>query len=129
MGSINDFNKKQQDNKILGNGKKPQKSYFKKKKINCPKNRKIAVERAKGKCLDCGSTSGVASHHIMFKSEVGIDDSFENLIPLCFNCHRKAHDGYYINKVFVTAKEYIIYLLERLDLKLYRDKIEERKRA
>ena len=120
----NGNNGEKHNNKILGNGKKPSKNLFKKKKIKEPGNRKRCVEDAKGKCVDCGSKNGVAAHHIIFKGEGG-DDSPDNLIALCFNCHRKAHDGFYLTVntegydkpiLFVTPKQYIIKLLNRVDL-------------
>jgi len=127
VGEMKDVSKNKKNGKILGNGKKPEKNFFKKKKVKEPLNRKKCVEAANGKCRDCGSQENVSAHHIIFKGEQG-DDSPDNLVALCFSCHRKAHDGYYTNLKYVTAKEYIIDLLERIDPQFYREKIEERKR-
>lgn len=114
-------------NKKFIKNKKPCKNYFKKKKVNNPNNRKLCIDNANGRCMDCNSMSEVSAHHIMFRSEVGIDDSPDNLIALCFSCHRKAHDGYYECGTYIPSKMYIVNLLERLNLPLYKNKLEERK--
>jgi len=66
-------------------------NFFKKKKIKSPTNLKKCL-KIDGKCLNCHSTQGMAPHHIIHRS-LGGDDSLNNLICLCFPCHRKEHDG------------------------------------
>jgi len=103
--------------------KAPKPNYFKKKKINNPKNLKLCVKQAP-KCQFCNSKRGLSAHHIIFRSE-GRDDSLENLISLCFDCHRKAHDGYYIKEIYITARNFVIFELERLNDKKYEQTILE----
>lgn len=60
------------------------------------------LERAKGNCEDCGSPAPFRKskdgepylevHHRIFLSEDG-EDTVENALALCPNCHRKAHFG------------------------------------
>jgi len=47
--------------------------------------------RDRDRCRVCRSTLGVQVHHIVYRSRGG-DHSTENLVCLCFNCHRDVHD-------------------------------------
>jgi len=98
---------------------------FKKEKIKNARNKRRTVERDK-MCKSCGRRDQLTAHHIIFVSEGG-DDRFENLITLCFNCHRAAHDGYYYSggidhqrcMLYVTAKDFMLKVLYRINDKLY----------
>ncbi|WP_094603450.1 hypothetical protein SPSIL_015040 [Sporomusa silvacetica DSM 10669] len=48
--------------------------------------------RAIGHCEVCGSSYLLSSRHIKTRGSDG-PDTEDNLICLCFVCHRKAHDG------------------------------------
>jgi hypothetical protein len=50
------------------------------------------LERDNWRCQNCGRTSDLQVHHIGFRSSLG-DDSSENLLTLCFYCHRQLHTG------------------------------------
>ena len=52
-------------------------------------HRKI-LERDGWRCQACGSMSGLEVHHMERRSRRR-DDSEENLITLCSNCHRLIH--------------------------------------
>jgi 5-methylcytosine-specific restriction endonuclease McrA len=41
-------------------------------------------------CQSCGSSVGLEVHHITPRSKLG-DDAPENLITLCWKCHRQIH--------------------------------------
>ncbi len=43
------------------------------------------------RCQFCGSQEYLHAHHIRFRSQGGSDIE-ENLITLCFACHRALHD-------------------------------------
>lgn len=58
-------------------------------------NERVILKSA-NKCCICFRT-GIVSHHIKFKSESGGDD-FENLAPLCPNCHDRAHTSSTLTK-------------------------------
>lgn len=88
------------------------------KKINNPKNRKLCKE-AHPECRYCGSDYNVSVHHILWKSEHGVDDSFSNLLSLCWNCHRNAHDGVYIGNSYISPRNFIIKVIESLNERLY----------
>lgn len=47
------------------------------------------ILRSANKCCICFRT-GIVAHHIIFKEEKG-PDAFDNLAPLCPNCHDEAH--------------------------------------
>ena len=72
---------------------------FKKKPIRL-RGRKLhelymrVYARDKGKCVVCGKgvPVGVPPHHIVYRSRGG-EDVMENLVTLCYNCHRAIHDG------------------------------------
>lgn len=51
---------------------------------------KNVKERDGGRCVDCGSTVGVQSHHIIPVSKGGSNHGF-NLICLCERCHCIRH--------------------------------------
>ena len=74
--------------------------YPKNKRI---KNQKLINDR-KHDCEYCGKKNcWTNKHHIKSKGASG-DDTEDNLIELCGNCHRKVHDG------IITKEE----LLERI---------------
>ena len=50
----------------------------------------LIANRALNKCEYCGKSGILHCHHIEFRSH-GRDDSKENLIVLCQECHRQAH--------------------------------------
>jgi len=50
------------------------------------------LERDGWRCQSCGRTEGLQVHHIRPRSRLG-DDTAENLIALCAECHQKVHDG------------------------------------
>ncbi|MGD9581635.1 MAG: HNH endonuclease [Vampirovibrionia bacterium] len=97
------------------NKKKP---LFKRKRIKKKANLKKCVELSNHKCQYCGSANVVSAHHIIFRSDDG-DDALENLISLCFTCHRRVHDGFYENNHYVTAREFMIRILKYLNEKRY----------
>ena len=82
-------------------------------------NRKLAIELDGNKCKDCGAivdlnNTGDGAHHIIFKSEY-VDDHLDNLITMCFDCHRFAHNGYRRNGYKLSARDYVIELLQDLE--------------
>lgn len=90
--------------------RKKKKPIPKKKKVKCKANLKRAVDRDK-RCLACGSNKDLSAHHICPRSLQG-GDEMSNLITLCFDCHRIAEDGTYVDGIRVTAKEFVIDILE-----------------
>lgn len=67
--------------------------------------RKKIVDRYNGKCVICGAEYK-ALHHIVPQSEGG--SNYEgNLIPLCSDCHYKAHNGAYSNWFGVNEDMYL----------------------
>lgn len=57
------------------------------------KSRKMIEQvRKTGYCEVCGATNDIEAHHIKTKASGGHDRE-DNLICLCWWCHRKAHDG------------------------------------
>ena len=101
------------------------KSLTKKKKINKKSNLKKCVKE-NPYCRNCGSSDNVSAHHIIFRSQGG-DDSLTNLITLCFNCHRKVHDGEFIGEKFIPSREYMIKILEKIDDNRYEEALKELK--
>ena len=63
---------------------------------------KKLLKRAKFGCVMCGwNRTSLDIHHILHKSKGGTDDH-ENLIALCPNCHRLAHEGKYELEILKT---------------------------
>lgn len=83
------------------------------------KTRKIVDKLDKNRCVLCGSLDNLGLHHIHTRgSHIGSHEVY-NLITLCFNCHRKMHDGIYIRnkngKVFMSGKQYLYYRLKKIE--------------
>jgi len=53
--------------------------------------RKQVLERDGWRCQLCGSLTNLQVHHRRFRSRLG-DDTAENLITLCVDCHRAEHE-------------------------------------
>jgi 5-methylcytosine-specific restriction endonuclease McrA len=52
--------------------------------------RQLVLRRDNWRCQVCGSMSNLEVHHKEFRSQSG-DDSEQNLIVLCTNCHSSLH--------------------------------------
>ena len=62
-----------------------------------PKNKRIVnkklIDKKKHNCEYCGKKNcWTNTHHIISKGAGG-NDTIDNLIELCGNCHRDVHDG------------------------------------
>jgi len=53
--------------------------------------RQQVLRRDGWQCQSCGTMSNLEIHHKQFRSHSG-NDSEENLITLCVDCHRRAHE-------------------------------------
>lgn len=111
-------------NNHIYNGKenKKPKKLIKIKKVKSRSNINRCKEN-QPRCMACGSTNELAVHHIIFKSQGG-DDRLSNLIILCFECHRKCHDGFYRNKKYKSGLWFIIALLTILNMEIYKETLE-----
>ena len=54
---------------------------------------KEVYERDNWHCRHCNSTVSLQPHHIKFRSQGG-KDTLDNLVTLCWTCHRAVHDGF-----------------------------------
>ena len=52
--------------------------------------RRSILQRDGWRCQTCGSRRGLEVHHITPRSKLG-PDAEENLITLCWQCHRRIH--------------------------------------
>jgi 5-methylcytosine-specific restriction endonuclease McrA len=43
------------------------------------------------KCQCCGLRANLQVHHLVYRSQLGVDAS-DNLITLCATCHRRQHN-------------------------------------
>ena len=53
---------------------------------------KMVLKRDNKTCQHCGCYTESPPHHVKHRSQGG-DDSMDNLITLCWRCHRGVHDG------------------------------------
>lgn len=53
-------------------------------------NRNLVLERAAGRCENCGQRGPLQVHHKVFRSH-GRDDRVGNLVAYCLDCHEAAH--------------------------------------
>jgi len=66
---------------------------------NIPKEIVLFVfERDLWACRSCNANTNIMPHHIYPRSQ-GRDHHPDNLVTLCFNCHRAIHDGDLILRV------------------------------
>jgi ATP-dependent DNA helicase RecQ len=61
--------------------------------------RNQVLRRDGWRCQSCGTMSNLEVHHKEFRSHAG-NDSEENLITLCAECHAGIHDG----KIFRVSR-------------------------
>ena len=54
--------------------------------------RQQILRRDDWRCQSCGAMTNLEVHHREFRSHSGAD-SEENLITLCVDCHRRAHES------------------------------------
>jgi 5-methylcytosine-specific restriction endonuclease McrA len=54
---------------------------------------KECYERDNWHCRSCNRTQSLQPHHIKFRSHGGTD-TLDNLVTLCWQCHRAVHDGF-----------------------------------
>ena len=45
------------------------------------------------KCVECGSTNSLSSHHVFGGRNRKLSDKYGALETLCFKCHRECHDA------------------------------------
>ena len=57
------------------------------------KLRQAVLRRDGWRCQQCGRTTNLHVHHILFRGRLG-SDSMENLITLCALCH----EGYHLHR-------------------------------
>ena len=57
------------------------------------KVRTTVYERDNYHCRSCNRTQGLHPHHIKYVSAGG-EDTLENLVTVCWVCHRAIHDGF-----------------------------------
>lgn len=57
------------------------------------KKDKKLINSKKHNCEYCGKKNCYTNTHHIKSKGAGGDDTADNLIELCSNCHRKAHDG------------------------------------
>ena len=73
------------------------------------KNKKSALLRDDFKCVRCGSAKNLEFHHISYPADF-INDTEDNIITLCVNCHRKIHENDFhteaIRKAGISEEEY-----------------------
>ena len=57
--------------------------------------KKVLVRELGCACGNCGSTENVEYHHVV-PLVFGGTNSLTNIVPLCYKCHRAAHNGRHI---------------------------------
>jgi hypothetical protein len=57
------------------------------------KTRQAVYQRDNYHCRHCNNTMGLHPHHIKYKSAGGSDE-LDNLVCLCWVCHRAVHNGF-----------------------------------
>ena len=71
--------------------------------------------------MNCGTTMGLAPHHIKSKGAGGSDE-MDNLISLCMVCHNMAQEGWMAighRETRSGAKRKKYYILEGFPLKVH----------
>jgi 5-methylcytosine-specific restriction endonuclease McrA len=68
--------------------------------------------RDNGRCRRCGRRSGLALHHINYRSE-GVDHQAHNLVVLCDVCHDWVHADKTARKPLLLAYVWLLYVERR----------------
>jgi 5-methylcytosine-specific restriction endonuclease McrA len=69
-------------------------------------------ERDRWKCRHCNSRDGLHPHHVIYQSHSGPDE-LNNLLTLCWQCHRAHHDGFLAITVVALTERNLIIRFER----------------
>ena len=56
------------------------------RKIASPKQWQAIIEAKRGSCRVCETKRGDEMHHLVPRAQGG-EDTADNIVPLCFNCH------------------------------------------
>ena len=61
------------------------------------------------KCRSCNNRNGIHPHHVIYQS-AGDDsqDTLDNLLTLCWKCHRGVHDGHLVIEVVMRTKDNLV---------------------
>jgi len=60
------------------------------------------------RCRHCKNRDGLHPHHVVYKSRGGKDE-MNNIITLCWKCHRMHHDGHLdINVITVLESDLVV---------------------
>jgi len=55
--------------------------------------RRAILKRDGWRCQFCGAMTNLEVHHLQFRSHSG-EDTEENLITICQDCHSRVHEGH-----------------------------------
>ena len=81
------------------------------------KIRRQCFERDKYHCRHCNNTNGLHPHHIVYRSAGGKDE-LDNLVTVCWICHRQIHDGFLaVNASWNLEGELVILAFTRRNRK------------
>jgi len=58
-----------------------------------PELKKACFERDGWACRHCHNRNGLHPHHLTYRSQGG-QHTLDNLLTLCWKCHRAEHDGF-----------------------------------
>lgn len=80
--------------------------------INVIQNDSKSKHEVRGYCCICGRKNGLSIdwHHIQYYSNGGSHD-WSNITPVCPDCHRRIHHGYF-ESVVVIKSMYVMWLEE-----------------
>ena len=62
--------------------------------------RQMAKDRDGNRCVECGKTESLHSHHIVERGNGGTDD-ISNLVTLCPLCHANKHKGQPVYNILI----------------------------
>ena len=69
--------------------------------------KKACFIRDDHKCRYCGNRNALHHHHVIYRSQQG-EHALNNLLTLCWNCHRSVHDGF----LKITVIEVLLFDLK-----------------
>lgn len=64
-------------------------------------------ERDGWKCRSCNNRNGLHPHHVTYAGKSGAD-TLDNLLTLCWKCHRGVHDGFLRVEVVVRTQDNLV---------------------
>jgi 5-methylcytosine-specific restriction endonuclease McrA len=101
MRKINEWKEKSRSATTSDDKRKIYYDYLKSSEWNNVRN--LILERDEHKCIRCKSTYNLQAHHTTYQNIFNESKHLEDLVTLCFDCHKKEHPDKETTEGLVTG--------------------------